>query len=54
MANKPERTIYEIIRDESYSSDDPKKIMKKALNEVKKFVNLDENYPTIEERRTAL
>ena len=49
-----QRTIYEIIRDETYVSDDPKKIMKKALNDVKKAVNLNENYPTIEEKRAAL
>ena len=49
------KQIYEVIN-EFQKSDElaPKEIMKESLKYVKDYVNLEKNYPTIEEKRKAL
>ena len=48
------KQIYEVIN-EFQKSDElaPKEIMKESLKYVKDYVNLEKNYPTIEEKPEA-
>lgn len=54
MIDNTKTSIYDLIAEESEKLTDPRKIMNHVLADVKKTISLDENYPTIEDKRKAL